>query len=93
MSGVKIKVHEAQDVRLGELNINNVLDWSVSKDDYCVVITDNGNRRFKVTLYDADNNVLDEEITTIYHAACYFRGTMEALYKKGDTDSLVFYRD
>ena len=99
MSKMKIRVHEekkseAQDVRLGDLNINNALDWHVSKDDRCVVITDEGNRRFKVALYDADNKLLDEETSTIYHAACYFRGTMEALDKKGSTtDGLVFYRD
>ena len=91
MSKMKIKVHEAKDLRIGTLNINNALEWNVAKNDYCVVVTDEGNRNYKVALYAPDGSVLDEETTTLYHAACYFRGTKEALYK-GGTDRLVFYR-
>lgn len=94
MSKMTIKVHEAKEVPAALKDIvANALDYEMGK-GRCVTFTKDptDKNRFVTTLYDLDGNVLDQENTTVYHAACYFRGTGEDIFRNEGVDGLTFYR-
>ena len=91
---MKIKVHEAKEIPEALKDIvANALDYEICG-DRCVTFESAGKPgHFVAALYDMEGNVLDSEDTTVYHAACYFRGTWEDCKKNKDVKSLTFYRN
>lgn len=95
MSKMTIKVHEANDIPQALKQIvNNSLDYTISK-GRCVTFNNvpNAPHHFITTLYDLEGNVLDSEDTTVYHAACYYRGTRSGILRNEGVEGLTFYRD
>lgn len=95
MSKMTIKVHEANEIPQALKQIvNDALDYTISK-GRCVIFNKvpNAPHHFITTLYDLEGNVLDSEDTTVYHAACYYRGTRSDILRTEGVDGLTFYRD
>lgn len=95
MSKMTIKVHEANDIPQALKQIvNDALDYTISK-GRCVTFNKapNAPHHFITTLYDLEGNVLDSEDTTVYHAACYYRGTRSEILRTEGVEGLTFYRD
>lgn len=94
MSKMKIRVHESKEIpdALKDI-VANALDYDMGK-NRCVTFTKSTKKpdSFTTTLYDLDGNVIDSEDTTVYHAACYFRGTGEDIHKNTDVNGLTFYK-
>lgn len=95
MSKMTIKVHEAKEIPDALKGIvDNALDYELCG-DRCVTFEKSAKRpsSFVAALYDMDGNLLDSEDTTVYHAACYYRGTLEDCMKNKGVEGLTFYRD
>lgn len=94
MSKLTIKVREANEVPEALKNIvATALDYEISN-DRCVTFEKSNKKpgQFTAALYDMAGNLLDSEDTTVYHAACYYRGTLEDCMKNKNVEGLTFYR-
>jgi hypothetical protein len=95
MSKMNIRVHEANEIPQALKQIvNDALDYTISN-GRCVTFNKvpNAPHHFITTLYDLEGKVLDSEDTTVYHAACYYRGTRSGILRNEGVEGLTFYRD